>query len=119
MLTMTCVNDDTRPFCGLGDGLGGPDPGVGLLSAATTKGGITMRSSRLLAAMLMAGLALGPTAALAQTTVNFWQFFTGDTDVKAWRDTIAAFEAENPDIKINMELVPWSEQQQRFVTALA
>ena len=78
-----------------------------------------MASRRLLAAVVMAGLALGPTAAFAQTTVNFWQFFTGDTDVKAWRDTIAAFEAENPDIKINMELVPWSEQQQRFVTALA
>jgi len=67
---------------------------------------------------LLAGVALVQPAA-AQTNVTFWQFFTGDTDVKAWRDTIAKFEAANPDIKINMELVPWSEQQQRFVTALA
>lgn len=79
-----------------------------------------MRLGRLFAAgILMASVALSSTSVLAQTTVNFWQFFTGDTDVKAWRDAIAKFEAANPDIKINMELVPWSEQQQRFVTALA
>ena len=66
-----------------------------------------------------AGTAFSAGSALAQTNVTFWQFFTGDTDVAAWRDTIAKFEAANPDIKINMELVPWAEQQQRFVTALA
>lgn len=78
-----------------------------------------MRLRGLLAtSVLVAGLAIGQTAA-AQTTVTFWQFFTGDTDVAAWRDAIAKFETANPDIKINMELVPWSEQQQRFVTALA
>lgn len=79
-----------------------------------------MRSRRLLAtSIFVVGLAMGQVSAIAETTVNFWQFFTGDTDVKAWRDAIAKFEAANPDIKINMELVPWSEQQQRFVTALA
>lgn len=78
-----------------------------------------MRLRSLLAtSVFVAGLAIGQTAQ-AQTTVTFWQFFTGDTDVAAWRDAIAKFEAANPDIKVNMELVPWSEQQQRFVTALA
>lgn len=78
-----------------------------------------MRLRSLLAtSVFAAGLAIGQSA-LAQTTVTFWQFFTGDTDVAAWRDAIAKFEAANPEIKINMELVPWSEQQQRFVTALA
>ena len=78
-----------------------------------------MRLRSVLAASAFAvGLAMGQTA-MADTTVTFWQFFTGDTDVAAWRDAIAKFESANPDIKINMELVPWSEQQQRFVTALA
>lgn len=80
-----------------------------------------MGSLKLLAtgALLAASLALSQGQAFAQTNVTFWQFFTNDVDVKAWRDVIADFEAANPDIKINMELVPWSEQQQRFVTALA
>jgi multiple sugar transport system substrate-binding protein len=79
-----------------------------------------MASSKLLATgAFLVGLALSQVPALAQTNVTFWQFFTGETDVQAWRDVIADFEAANPDIKINMELVPWSEQQQRFVTALA
>lgn len=78
-----------------------------------------MRLRSLLASTAFAaGLVFGQSA-MADTTVTFWQFFTGDTDVAAWRDAIAKFEAANPDIKINMELVPWSEQQQRFVTALA
>jgi ABC-type glycerol-3-phosphate transport system substrate-binding protein len=77
-----------------------------------------MRLRSLLASgVFIAGLAAGQ--AMAAETVTFWQFFTGDTDVAAWKAAIAKFEAANPDIKVNMELVPWSEQQQRFVTALA
>ena len=77
-----------------------------------------MRLRSILAtSVFVAGLAIGQSA-LAQTTVTFWQFFTRDADVAAWHDAIAKFETANPDIKINMEIVPWSEQQQRFVTAL-
>ncbi len=77
-----------------------------------------MRIKALLAATaLVAGLAASP--ALAETNVTFWQFSTRDADIAAWNDAIAAFEKVNPDIKVNMEIVPWSEQQQRLVSALS
>ena len=77
-----------------------------------------MRSrATLWAATAVAGLLLGQ-AALAQDTVVFWQFSTRDADIAAWNEAIASFEAANPDIKVNMEIVPWAEQQQRLVTAL-
>lgn len=56
---------------------------------------------------------------LAQRTqVVFWQFSTRDAYVEAWQQAIADFEAENPDIEIVMETVPWAQQQQRLVSAL-
>ena len=57
-------------------------------------------------------------AALAQTTVTFWQFSTRDADIEAWNNAVAEFEAQNPDISVEMEIVPWAEQQQRLVSAL-
>ena len=52
-----------------------------------------MGSLKLLATgVFLAGMAFSQGPALAQTNVTFWQFFTGDTDVKAWRDAIASFE---------------------------
>src|SRR4029079_2860171 len=69
------------------------------------------------AASAVAGLMLGQ-AALAADTVVFWQFSTRDADVAAWNEAIASFEKANPDIKVDMEIVPWAEQQQRLVTAL-
>ncbi len=56
--------------------------------------------------------------ALAKDTVVFWQFSTRDAYIDAWEAAIADFEAENPDIDVVMEIVPWSEQQQRLVSAL-
>lgn len=56
--------------------------------------------------------------AVAQDTVTFWQFSTRDADIAAWNEAIAAFEAANPDVDVEMEIVPWAEQQQRLVTAL-
>jgi multiple sugar transport system substrate-binding protein len=69
------------------------------------------------AASAVAGLVLGQ-AAVAQDTVVFWQFSTRDADIAAWNEAIASFEAENPDVDVEMEIVPWAEQQQRLVTAL-
>jgi ABC-type glycerol-3-phosphate transport system substrate-binding protein len=63
------------------------------------------------------GLVLGQ-AALAADTVVFWQFSTRDADIAAWNEAIASFEAANPEIDVEMEIVPWAEQQQRLVTAL-
>ncbi|MCX5518823.1 sugar ABC transporter substrate-binding protein [Kaistia defluvii] len=77
-----------------------------------------MRITALLAATtIAAGFFTAP--ASAETTVTFWQFSTRDADIAAWNGAIASFEKANPDIKINMEIVPWSEQQQRLVSALS
>lgn len=54
-----------------------------------------------------------------QVTVTFWQFFTEDNIIAAYEEAIEAFEAAHPNIRVNMEIVPWAEQQQRLTTALA
>src|SRR5262245_54579531 len=122
MLSMTCVIDDIRRFRRFWGGEARDDDGLPHGRSAESdrqEKEDEMRLRSLLATSVLAiGLSIGQ-AAMAATTVTFWQFFTGDADVAAWRSAIAKFETANPDIKINMELVPWSEQQQRFVTALA
>lgn len=55
----------------------------------------------------------------ATTTVTFWQFNTDAPSVNAWKKAIAGFEAANPGIKVNMQIVPWSEQAQKLTTAIA
>src|SRR5579875_2869077 len=57
--------------------------------------------------------------AKAATTVTFWQFNTDTPSVNAWKKTISAFEAKNPDVKVNMVIVPWSEQAQKLTTAIS
>ena len=39
--------------------------------------------------------------------VTFWQFSTDDFTIQAYNDAIAAFSEQNPDITVNMEIVPW------------
>src|SRR5690554_2127721 len=63
---------------------------------------------------LMTGMSVG-----AQTEVIFWQFSTVEADIQAWEAAIREFESLHPDIKVTMEIVPWSEQQQKLITGLA
>jgi ABC-type glycerol-3-phosphate transport system substrate-binding protein len=55
----------------------------------------------------------------ASTTVTFWQFNTDTPSLTIWRKLIAAFEVKNPDVKVNMVIVPWSEQAQKLTTAIS
>lgn len=75
------------------------------------------------ATVLPAALALGAASrgagAQGATEVTFWQFNTEDFIIKGWQDAITAFESANPDVKVNMEIVPWAEQHQKLVTGLA
>lgn len=70
-----------------------------------------------------AAIAAGPAALRARaqdaSTVTFWQFNTEDFIIAAWQTAIDAFQAANPDVTINMEIVPWAEQHQKLVTGLA
>lgn len=70
----------------------------------------------LLSATALASLLL--TAPAFAQTVTFWQFSTNPNDIAAWEGIIEAFEASHEGIDVVMEIVPWSEQQQRLVTAL-
>src|SRR5258708_26820461 len=78
-------------------------------------------SSRFAQVVACAALAVTACAnlAVAETHVVFWQFSTRDADVAAWKNAIAQFEKVNPEIKVDMEIVPWADQQQRLVSALS
>jgi multiple sugar transport system substrate-binding protein len=52
-------------------------------------------------------------------TVTFWEFSTDAPTVSAWKSVISAFEKANPKIAVNMQIVPWSEQQQKLTTAIS
>ncbi len=58
-------------------------------------------------------------SAASQTTVTYWQFNTDTPSINAWKKAIASFEAANPDVTVNMQIVPWNEQAQKLTTALA
>ncbi|MBE7733738.1 ABC transporter substrate-binding protein [Devosia faecipullorum] len=74
-----------------------------------------MRHKLLAASALASALLTVPAYA---ETVTFWQFSTNPNDIAAWNAIIDAFEASHEGIDVVMEIVPWSEQQQRLVTAL-
>lgn len=81
---------------------------------------LTKRLMATVAAPAMAGAVQPFNVVRAQgtTTVTFWQFNTEDFIINAWKQGIAAFEQKNPDIKVNMEIVPWANQQQKLITGL-
>lgn len=60
----------------------------------------------------------GVARAQEPATVTFWQFSTDQFAIDAWTATIKAFEQATPDVKVNMELVPWADQHQKLVTGL-
>lgn len=51
--------------------------------------------------------------------VVFWQFDTAQASIDAYKAAITDFEATNPDITVDMQIVPWADQQQKITTALA
>src|SRR5258708_39135569 len=76
------------------------------------------RLAQIVACALLAVTACA-SLAVAETHVVFWQFSTRDADVAAWKNAITQFEKVNPEIKVDMEIVPWADQQQRLVSALS
>ena len=51
--------------------------------------------------------------------VVFWQFSDREAEITAYNALIQKFEAANPGVKVKMEIVPWTEQQEKLTTALA
>ncbi|GGD39287.1 ABC transporter substrate-binding protein [Sinisalibacter lacisalsi] len=58
-------------------------------------------------------------AALAETTVDFTVAEYSSKTGPYFEEVAAAFEAENPDIDINIEVVPWDTLLQRLTTDIA
>lgn len=66
-----------------------------------------------LALLAMSGAAIG------ETTVDFTVAEYSSKTGPYFEEVAAAFEAENPDIKINVEVVPWDTLLQRLTTDIA
>lgn len=62
----------------------------------------------ILAVSLLAVL-IAPVGAAQKTTITFWQAGGDATSSAVIRGIIKDFEAENPDIKVNFQAIPWGE----------
>lgn len=78
----------------------------------------TLRTSTAVVALGLGVLGLAP-AALAQSVVDFTVAEYSAKTGPYFKAVAAAFEAENPDIKINIEVVPWDTLLQRLTTDVA
>jgi raffinose/stachyose/melibiose transport system substrate-binding protein len=74
------------------------------------------RSLGAAAVALTVGLSVLPQRALAQDTVTLWSWRTEDQ--AAMREIFDAFEAKNPDIKVDIQFTPDADYQNRLSTAL-
>ena len=75
------------------------------------------RLSRVFGALLVVGLLaalLGACAPQERQEINFVFMRTSDNTEPYWQEVIAAFEAENPNIKVNLFIFKWEEGQQRI-----
>jgi ABC-type glycerol-3-phosphate transport system substrate-binding protein len=62
--------------------------------------------------------ATGDAAAGDRIPVVFWQFSTDEPQIAAYEKAIEEFEKLHPEIDVQMEIVPWSSQQQALTTGL-
>lgn len=79
---------------------------------------MTQNNKTRLAVSALALLAMSGTA-FAETTVDFTVAEYSSKTGPYFEEVAAAFEAENPDIKINIEVVPWDTLLQRLTTDIA
>jgi multiple sugar transport system substrate-binding protein len=54
-----------------------------------------------------------------KTTISWWQFWTDPSARPVIEELVATFEAENPDIAVNLVDLTWSEGHQKIVVAFA
>ncbi len=74
----------------------------------------------LLAAVLLCGLWT-PALAQEKITLEFWEMSYGSDDryTETCEKLIAQYEAENPNVTINMTYQPWDNYYQLFLTAVS
>ncbi|MGE5481634.1 MAG: ABC transporter substrate-binding protein [Bacteroidota bacterium] len=71
-----------------------------------------------LAVLLLTGAVPSFAAQQQVTTVEFWSWATGD-ELKQLQDRIKLFEKANPDVKINLVTVGWTEIGTKLPVAVA
>lgn len=76
-----------------------------------------LKRNALAISVLALGVAAGP--AFAQTVVDFTVAEYSSKTGPYFEEVAAAFEAANPDIEINIEVVPWDTLLQRLTTDIA
>ncbi|MCL4516588.1 MAG: extracellular solute-binding protein [Firmicutes bacterium] len=64
--------------------------------------------------MLMQLLSLVPAQA---KTIQFWTMNTQPQQIEAFKQLLAQFEQQNPDIKVEVQQVPWNGYKEKFLTA--
>jgi multiple sugar transport system substrate-binding protein len=72
-----------------------------------------------LATALAAGLSLAAVAAHAETTVRFTIAEYSSKTGPFFEEVKAAFEKENPDVTVQLEVVPWDNLRQKLDTDIA
>jgi ABC-type glycerol-3-phosphate transport system substrate-binding protein len=66
----------------------------------------------------MTGLSSPHALAQNKAVVDFWNPDTGEDSVKALEATIASFESEHPNTKINLVNIPWGEIFTKWQTGI-
>jgi len=70
-------------------------------------------------ALTMAGALTAVTAANAQTVLRFWDNQQTESGLSVFQqEAVKRFEAEYPDIKVEVTTIPYPEYQQRLLTAV-
>lgn len=77
--------------------------------------------SLLLAAVLLCALCAPAMAQEEKITLEFWEMSYGNDDryTETCEKLIAQYEAENPNVTINMTYQPWDNYYQLFLTAVS
>lgn len=76
------------------------------------------RSSRFLA-VICSFLILTSGTIAASTTIEFWQFWTDSKIKPVMQNIVTDFEKQNPEIKVNLTDLTWSNGHEKIVIAFA
>ena len=74
--------------------------------------------SLLLVLCLLAGTVSFAAAEKPSGTIEFWSFLTQEPRAVALENIARAYEAENPDVKVNITVMPWSGALDNLVAAV-
>lgn len=73
----------------------------------------------IMASALFAGLLAMPLIGFAAVTLRFQQTEPSPETIDALKKVIAAFQAKNPGVKVEMETVSWAAQMEKLIAGLA